>query len=230
MLSLSNLTSSTGASVYFELDDYYTKDEAQAELIRTTSFQGEIAKELNLPNHIDKETFKDLLDGIIRNYGKIVKGKNNENIDQNNKENTDQKDNNLATVSNNHSSHNHKIIQKLGRIILNTEKTKEQQTEVLETTKTTELPNKTAFKERYAGLDMTFSAPKSLSILSEVLGKEELSKIHDEAVKTTLSYAEANLIQTRIRTGSAKSVNSTVDYKQTKKLCLLPFVIIPPET
>jgi len=120
MLSLSKLTSSSGASTYFEVDDYYTKEEAQVELERTTSFQGELAKELQLPNFVDKQTFKDLLDGKV----KTING-----------------------------------FQQLGNF------------------------KKDGTKERSAGTDMTFSAPKSLSILAEVLGKEELSKIQTPSIK-----------------------------------------------
>ena len=125
MLSLANLTSSAGASTYFEVDDYYTKEEAQVELERTTSFQGELAKELQLTNFVDKQTFKDLLDGKVQ----TING-----------------------------------FQQLGNT------------------------DKDGNAKRYAGLDMTFSAPKSLSILAEVLGKEEVAKIHDNAVSKTLSY------------------------------------------
>ena len=150
MLSLAKLTSSAGASSYFEVDDYYTKEEAQVELERTTSFQGELAKELQLPNFVDKQTFKDLLDGKVQ----TING-----------------------------------LQQLGNF------------------------NKDGTKERSAGTDMTFSAPKSLSILAEVLGKEELSKIHDTAVSKTLSYIERNLITTQMgKRDSAGNFSVTLEH------------------
>jgi conjugative relaxase-like TrwC/TraI family protein len=163
MLSLSKLTSSAGASSYFEVDDYYTKEEAQVELERTTSFQGELAKELQLPNFVDKQTFKDLLDGKVNG-----KGGN--------------------------------LIQELKQA-----------------------SSKTGESIRSAGTDMTFSAPKSLSILAEVLGKEELSKIHDNAVSKTLSYIERNLITTQIREGSSSNENSKITLEQTTKALFATF-------
>ena len=163
MLSLSKLTSSSGASTYFEIDDYYTKEEAQVELERTTSFQGELAKELQLPNFVDKQIFKDLLDGKVNG-----KGGN--------------------------------LIQELKQA-----------------------SSKTGESIRSAGTDMTFSAPKSLSILAEVFGKEDLSKIHDNAVSKTLAYIEQNLITTQIREGSSSNENSKITLEQTTKALFATF-------
>lgn len=50
------------------------------------------------------------------------------------------------------------------------------------------------------GWDLTFSAPKSLSILSEVYGVDELRVIHERAVRKALSSVEA-MIDTRTRVG-----------------------------
>ncbi len=49
------------------------------------------------------------------------------------------------------------------------------------------------------GIDMTFSAPKSVSIVSEVLKDKSVLDIHREAVKNALRYAENNFISTRIK-------------------------------
>ncbi len=48
-----------------------------------------------------------------------------------------------------------------------------------------------------AGYDLTFSAPKSVSIVSLVGGDERLIRAHDEAVKATLSYAESRYAESR---------------------------------
>jgi len=48
------------------------------------------------------------------------------------------------------------------------------------------------------GFDMTFSAPKSLSILALVGKDERLTAIHDESVKETLAYIETNIAETRV--------------------------------
>lgn len=47
------------------------------------------------------------------------------------------------------------------------------------------------------GYDLTFSAPKSVSIMAEVIGDKRLDKAHDEAVKKTLNVIERNHIYTR---------------------------------
>lgn len=47
------------------------------------------------------------------------------------------------------------------------------------------------------GTDITFSAPKSVSILSEVFGQADIREAHEAAVKTALEYVEKNLAFTR---------------------------------
>lgn len=47
------------------------------------------------------------------------------------------------------------------------------------------------------GYDLTFSAPKSVSILCEIGGDKILEKAHDNAVKTALKYIQTNAINTR---------------------------------
>lgn len=48
-----------------------------------------------------------------------------------------------------------------------------------------------------AGVDMTFSAPKSVSIMALVGGDDRLIGAHDKAVKTALTWVEANAFNTR---------------------------------
>ena len=50
--------------------------------------------------------------------------------------------------------------------------------------------------KRACGIDLTFSAPKSVSIVCELQDKT-IAKIHQNAVKNTLSYIEDNFIFTR---------------------------------
>ncbi|MBL1435410.1 MAG: relaxase domain-containing protein [Rhodobacteraceae bacterium] len=47
------------------------------------------------------------------------------------------------------------------------------------------------------GLDLTFSAPKSVSIAALVFEDERLIKAHDKAVLTAMAYVEQKLVQTR---------------------------------
>lgn len=52
-----------------------------------------------------------------------------------------------------------------------------------------------------AGLDMTFSAPKSLSLLAYIGGDKRLLEANMRAVKATMAWAEKNLAETRMQVG-----------------------------
>ena len=49
-----------------------------------------------------------------------------------------------------------------------------------------------------AGIDLTFSAPKSVSIIAEVLHDPEVRQAHEQAVDTTLRYVESHFAQARL--------------------------------
>ena len=69
-------------------------------------------------------------------------------------------------------------------------------------------PTHSDYKER-AGVDLTFSAPKSVSLAVLVNGDRQLEQAHREAVKTTLAVAEERYAQTRIReNGNRKTVTT----------------------
>lgn len=53
-------------------------------------------------------------------------------------------------------------------------------------------------REHRPGTDLTFSAPKSVSLLAEVGGFHSVRLAHEDAVKTALAYVESELAQTRI--------------------------------
>ena len=60
-----------------------------------------------------------------------------------------------------------------------------------------------------AGLDMTFSAPKSASILSEVCGDESVTEAHRQAVDATLGHIEEHYAQARqTENGQTERVNT----------------------
>jgi len=69
-------------------------------------------------------------------------------------------------------------------------------------------------REHRPGTDMTFSAPKSVSLLAEVHGQREVREAHEAAVKKALAYLETELARTRQtvdgRTESVASGNVTV--------------------
>ena len=60
-------------------------------------------------------------------------------------------------------------------------------------------------KEHRPGIDMTFSAPKSVSILAEVGGFSEVRQAHEQAVQVALSYVEKELAATRQMAGGELS-------------------------
>lgn len=68
--------------------------------------------------------------------------------------------------------------QQLGRVVRN-EETGEQE------------------KEHRPGTDITFSAPKSVSLVAEVEGSQDVRQAHEEAVKVALGYIERELSYTR---------------------------------
>lgn len=53
--------------------------------------------------------------------------------------------------------------------------------------------------EHRPGWDLTFSAPKSVSIMAEVAGDRRLVAAHERAVRTALGLAESHLSATRLR-------------------------------
>lgn len=69
-------------------------------------------------------------------------------------------------------------------------------------------PTHDNYKER-AGIDCTFSAPKSVSIAALVNGDERLEEAHREAVKTALTVIEERYASTRVRIDGQRLVVST---------------------
>ena len=51
--------------------------------------------------------------------------------------------------------------------------------------------------EHRPGWDITLSAPKSVSLEALVMGDRRVIRAHDEAVRATLDFVEAELLQTR---------------------------------
>ena len=73
-------------------------------------------------------------------------------------------------------------------------------------------------RKHIAGYDMTFSAPKSVSIMSEVVGDRAMSDAHDKAVKTTLDWVEANVLQTRKFNKATQTQDAVGDQKMIAAL------------
>ena len=77
------------------------------------------------------------------------------------------------------------------------------------------------------GRDLTFSAPKSVSIAALVGGDKRIVGVHDRAVKATLAWVEKNAVQTRmqdpetgrmIRIGGQKTVIATFRHDTSRNL------------
>lgn len=64
-------------------------------------------------------------------------------------------------------------------------------------------------RDHRPGTDMTFSAPKSVSLMAVVHGAIEVRQAHEEAVKTALSYVEKELAQTRQTVGGTTEATKT---------------------
>ena len=77
------------------------------------------------------------------------------------------------------------------------------------------------------GRDLTFSAPKSVSIAALVGGDERIVGVHGRAVKATLAWVEKNAVQTRmqdpetgrmVRAGGQKAVVATFRHDTSRNL------------
>lgn len=77
-----------------------------------------------------------------------------------------------------------------------------------------ELPNGTVVgegsnRDHRPGMDMTYSAPKSVSIMALVAGDDRLPRANMDAVKQTLAWAEINFAEARIHSGERTEVVKT---------------------
>lgn len=64
-------------------------------------------------------------------------------------------------------------------------------------------------RDHRPGTDITFSAPKSVSLLAEVAGNSDVREAHEAAVKKALLYIESELIYTRqMKDGQIKAVKT----------------------
>lgn len=69
--------------------------------------------------------------------------------------------------------------------------------------------NKSGQNVHDAGRDLTFSAPKSVSIMALVYDDKRLIEAHSQAVKNTLDEIEKNYFKTRVKKGGQISLEST---------------------
>lgn len=100
-------------------------------------------------------------------------------------------------------------------------------TEIIESLLKGLLPNKEHVgnpNNHRAGWDVTFSAPKSISIIALVIGDERISVAHDEAVKTALNHYEGHLTTRQRERGEVKKhitkslVSATFQHQTSREL------------
>lgn len=130
MLSVKPIENAGQAEHYFfEVDNYYLDNQTDVE--KTTAWWGEGATQLNLHGYVDRNIFRQLLDG------KLLSG------------------------------------QILGRF-------------------------RNGERQHRAGYDLTFSAPKSVSILAEICQAKEIHTAHETAVNKTLELIQKECAQARM--------------------------------
>ncbi|KVC97030.1 AAA family ATPase [Burkholderia ubonensis] len=64
-------------------------------------------------------------------------------------------------------------------------------------------------QEHQPGIDLTFSAPKSVSLLAEVAGDKDVRAVHERAAKAALGYIEEQVIRTRATKNGVTSLEYT---------------------
>ncbi|QNX28721.1 relaxase domain-containing protein (plasmid) [Acinetobacter seifertii] len=77
--------------------------------------------------------------------------------------------------------------------------------------------NGIASTQHRPGVDLTFSAPKSVSILSEVFKNDDVRQAHEDAVKSTLDLVEKKYAQTRV------SIDGSMQREDTENLIIALF-------
>ena len=78
-------------------------------------------------------------------------------------------------------------------------------------------PDGNVVDKRRPGFDFTFSAPKSVSILSEVYGDRDLRQAHETAVKEAVDYMEKHFAQARV------TADNKVERENTENLTVALF-------
>ena len=63
--------------------------------------------------------------------------------------------------------------------------------------------------DRRPGVDMTFSAPKSVSLMALVVGDDRIIEAHREAVSSALDWLENTSAQARVTQGGVTSTEAT---------------------
>lgn len=218
MLSLSNVSVEMAGS-YFEKDDYYSSDGSPGK----PEFFGNAAKELGLKTEFDHEIFEKLLRGYALDGSPLIELKSralsdkelfqaersflkktekigiNESYVSFIKMNViDKAKENKRHFSQEERNH---LAAEVNKFVSAISVDSEAKTGLKKTSM--QLLKNLSKASHRAGLDCTFSAPKSVSIACLVGGKNELLDAHKTAVNEAIKFIESRLSGTRM--GSKKS-------------------------
>jgi len=198
VVSISNVLSGQAES-YYKKDNYYTQERGE--------WHGKGAAALELSGEVEEKSFTELSAGYIKGS---LSGEEYEKLKQLLKDET--------------KLHNAcKKIEKMKDEDAKREKLQAIRGEIKQYNRSRAAFNKRHKRQKMvkdahdkygimshrAGVDMTFSAPKSVSVASEVLQDERVREAHERAVKATLNYAERNYAQARQTTdGTTEKVNT----------------------
>lgn len=209
MLSIARLLSVEHAMNYYEQDNYYAKEDDRG----FTEWVGLASEELGLSGKVKLDEFNKLLRGHSLIGEKLVRGKDKEQkisyemyfkfkssfpkLMENSKIENESKDK-IISITNEFTSSNKKISSELMA------KYEKKLYSIVNKSEVLTIDEKQAFKKslskeisvykksvsRRPAYDLTFSAPKSVSLLALVDGNQELIKAHREAVRFALNVVE----------------------------------------
>jgi len=196
MTTISNYQSASQATSYLEKDNYYIKDG----ITEIGQYGGELSKEFGLNGNVDMKDFYLLANGIqpndLKNKEEVVstlkqidKLENELKTDFNNlaKNVLDKNKDKLQELYNDKLEQYNQLREEFNEFLGNSKlvrDTKDNETGIIAHTR--------------GGFDLTFSAPKSVSVASLVLDDKRLMEAHKEATSETMDYLEKSFAQTRV--------------------------------
>lgn len=196
MTTISNYQSASQATSYLEKDNYYIKDG----ITEIGQYGGELSKEFGLNGNVDMKDFYLLANGInpseLSNKNEIVTTlkqidnlENELKTDFNNLSKTEQGEykDKLQNLYNDKLEQYNQLREEFNSSLGDNKlirDTKDNETGIVSHTR--------------GGFDLTFSAPKSVSVASLALDDKRLIEAHKEATNETMTYLEKHFAQTRV--------------------------------
>ena len=228
MLTSANVTCKMAIHYYENHDNYYTVGET----LSPPRWQGQLAKELGLLENFSSRNFEQMLRGYGQNGEPLIANpdipiKEKPSLSSEKKQEILEKSRECFMVLEDTTLQQtlekslfkslekgplsakgvSRLVGKFGRALEEENKCSSEEIASKRDQLRSILEGACAKKERRAGLDLTFSAPKSVSIQALVFGDKRLLEAHREAVKNTLEYLEQNFANTR---KGSKSERKTV--------------------